>query len=278
LAADRDITLRDFARQFLKSAAATVKPATLRSYTWALEHHVIAAFGDIRLRELSRGHVKALARRLLATLSRKSAAIVLGTLHTLQEEAIDEEIISVNVAAKRGSRKSSARSVSPEPAEVEERVKAFTRAELAAFLGAVLEFEPRFYPLFFTLSRTGARLGERLALRWDDLDFAVRRVRVARGISCGRVETPKSRRARTIDMSLALRDVLQRHDAATKAEWLKRGLPRPEWVFVTSEGILDRNNAAKAFARARALRAAGLTHHSPHDLGIPSRACFFRTA
>jgi integrase len=88
---------------------------------------------------------------------------------------------------------------------------------------------------------------------------------VARGISCGRVETPKSGRARTIDMSLALRDVLQRHNAATKAEWLRRGLPRPEWVFPTSEGtFLDRNNVAKAFSRA--LKAAGLTHHSPHDL------------
>ncbi len=66
-------------------------------------------------------------------------------------------------------------------------------------------------------------------------------------------------------MSLALRDVLQRHDAATQAEWLKRGLSRAKWVFATSEGtILDRNNVAKWFMRA--LKAAGLTHHSPHDL------------
>src|SRR5262249_40559527 len=95
--------------------------------------------------------------------------------------------------------------------------------------------------------------------------FARRKVRVARGISCGRVETPKSGRARTIDMSLALRDVLQGYDAATRTLWLKRGLPRPEWVFATSEGtFLDRNNVAKAFARA--LRAAGLSHPSPHAL------------
>jgi hypothetical protein len=46
-------------------------------------------------------------------------------------------------------------------------------------------------------------------------------VRVARGSSCGRVETPKSGRPRTIDMSLALGDVLQRHDT-TQADWPKR--------------------------------------------------------
>jgi len=264
-AADRDITLREFATRFLKSAGTTIKPATLQSYTWALEHHAIPVLGDIRLRDLSRGHMKALARRLLETLSRKSAAMVLGTLHTLLEEALDEEIVGVNVAARRGHRKSLTRSIGPAPAEVEERVKALTRGELAAFLAAVLEVEPRHYPLFFTLSRTGVRLGEALALQWDDFDFARRKVRVVRGISCGRVETPKSGRARTIDMSLALRDLLQRHDAGTQAGWLKRGLPRPEWVFATSEGtFLDRNNVAKAFAHA--LRAAGLTHHSPHDL------------
>src|SRR5262249_52369282 len=148
--------------------------------------------GDIRLRNLSRGHVKALAARLLETLSPKSAANILGTLHSLLEEALDEDIVAVNAAARRGHRRSLTRSVSPEQAAVEERVKALTRDELAAFLSGILEVAPRHYPLFFTMSRTGVRLGEALALQWDDLDFARRKVRVARGISCGRVETPKS--------------------------------------------------------------------------------------
>jgi hypothetical protein len=44
-----------------------------------------------------------------------------------------------------------------------------------------------------------------------------------------------------------------------------RARPCPDWVFATSEGtLLDRNNVAKAFRRG--LKAAGLPHHSPHDL------------
>ena len=144
-------------------------------------------------------------------------------------------------------------------------MRVFTRDEVARFLAVVLEMEPRSYALFFTMARTGVRIGEALALRWDDFDFAARKVRVARGISCGRVETPKSGRARSVDMSLVLRDVLQRLDASTKAAALKGALPRPEWVFATSEGtFLDRNNVAKAFRRP--VKRAGLPHHSPHDL------------
>jgi hypothetical protein len=45
--------------------------------------------------------VKALASALVARLSKKSAAIILGTPHACLEEAVDEEIVSVNVAARR---------------------------------------------------------------------------------------------------------------------------------------------------------------------------------
>jgi integrase len=109
------------------------------------------------------------------------------------------------------------------------------------------------------------RLGEALAPQWGDVDFAARRIRVARGVSRGVVGPPKSGRGRNIDMSLALRGVLQGHLAAARIAWMKRGQPCPDWVFVTGEGtLLDRNNVAKAFRRA--LKAAGLPHHSPHDL------------
>ncbi len=85
------------------------------------------------------------------------------------------------------------------------------------------------------------RLGEALALRWDDLDFGGRRIRVARGLSRGVVGAPKNGRGRSIDMSLALRDGLLRHELEGKAEWLEKGQPMPAWVFVTGEGtLLDR--------------------------------------
>ena len=74
-----------------------------------------------------------------------------------------------------------------------------------------------------------------------DVDVVGGEVRIARAISGGRVETPKSGKARSVDMSVSLRDVLQQHDTFTKAEALKAGTDRPVWVFPSLEGTpLDR--------------------------------------
>jgi hypothetical protein len=72
----------------------------MESYTWAMEKHALPILRDLRVRELARAHVKALASALVAKLSKKSAAIILGTLHACLEEAVDEEIVSVNIAAR----------------------------------------------------------------------------------------------------------------------------------------------------------------------------------
>ncbi len=110
------------------------------------------------------------------------------------------------------------------------------------------------------VARTGIRLGEAFWLQWDDLDFSGRKVQVARGISGGRVELPTNGKGRTVDMSLALRDVLQRPDAATKAQALKDGRERSDWMFPSLEGTpLDRANVEKPFKRA--LKKAGLPMH-----------------
>lgn len=65
-----------------------------------------------------------------------------------------------------------------------------------------------------------------LGLQLQDVSLERREIRVARAISGGRVETPKSGKARKVDMSLALKETLERHDAASKAAALRAGKER----------------------------------------------------
>jgi hypothetical protein len=46
-----------FLRRYLEAAATTIKPATLESYTWAMEKHALPLLRDLRVRELARAHV-----------------------------------------------------------------------------------------------------------------------------------------------------------------------------------------------------------------------------
>jgi len=54
----------------------------------------------------------------------------------------------------------------------------------------------------------GGALEETLALEWGDIDFEGRFIDVQRGLSRGRVETPKSGKGRRVDMSNQLAGVL----------------------------------------------------------------------
>ena len=57
----------------------------------------------------------------------------------------------------------------------------------------------------------GMRMGELVGLAWDDVDFYGRAIHVRRTFTHGRWTTPKSGKARTVDMSDQLRAVLLEH-------------------------------------------------------------------
>jgi integrase len=164
-----------------------------------------------------------------------------------------------------------------------------TRKRPASFLGvsatAAKEYERRHYGLFLLLARTGMRLGEALALQWQDVDFPGREIRVARALSAGRIETPKSGHGRTVDMSDQLSGNLLRLQVTRKEEALKRGWGElPAWVFCTEEGtLLDESRVQKVFAKTAhdgatagpllPAQPSALLRLAPAPAGRESRLC-----
>jgi integrase len=122
------------------------------------------------------------------------------------------------------------------PALATAGARARTSCAWTVFLAAAERVAPLFAPIFLTLARTGLRIGEALALQWDDLTLAARELRVARAVSRGRLETPKSGLARTVDVSRELAAVLRRLQVTRKADALRRGSALPPWVFCTQAG------------------------------------------
>ncbi len=64
--------------------------------------------------------------------------------------------------------------------------------------------------VFLTAAFTGLRQGELVALRWRDVDFTGRRVRVAGSYVNGVLSTPKSGKVRSVPMSRDVAEALAR--------------------------------------------------------------------
>jgi integrase len=70
--------------------------------------------------------------------------------------------------------------------------------------------------LYLTAAMTGLRQGELLALRWRDVDWSARRVRVRQSYVRGEFGRPKSKRSsRSVPLASRLASELQRHHEAT---------------------------------------------------------------
>ena len=133
----------------------------------------------------------------------------------------------------------------------EEKVKALTEEELRALVEAV-PVERRL--LVTLLAQSGLRISELLPLRWKDIDFGKRRLRVRRSLSRGQIGAPKSRYGRR-DVPLT--------EAMTRALWNARKAPgadgRDEALIFPDRdgGYLDRTQVF------RVVKAAGKTAGVP---------------
>ena len=264
--ADREITVRDYAERWFRVVAQEIKPRTLMGYRQQFRLHILPALGRVRVRELHRGTIKAfLLGKRGAGLSKNSVRLIRAALSAMLSSAADDAIIAANPALRLGL-KLRGQPDRLTPVERQQTIRPMAAAEYSAFLEAAERATPLYADLFLLLGDTGSRPGEAYALRWEDIDFDARRLRVERAWSAGRIETTKTGMRRIVDLTDRLVRRLRRLQRQRRAEALRRGSPQvPEWVFCTEAGTpLDESRVRKAFAKA--LQAAGLPPHRVYDL------------
>jgi len=254
------MTLQGYAATWLDHIKQIRKHTTHDDYTKRLTQWILPELGSILLSDITRDKVRGMASaQLNQGLSSKTVQNNVRVLSSLLSQAIEDGLISVNVALKPGKflpKVSKRRQVNP-----------FTREEVSIFLTAAQRHAARYYPLFLCAVRTGLRLGELLALQWGDLDFQSRFLLVQRNYTHGKVTTPKSGEVRRVDMSKGLAQTLadlrvDRELQASANGWV--GIP--EWVFCSETGgLLDGDNLRhRAFYAL--LKASGLRRIRFHDL------------
>jgi integrase len=286
--ANRNITVREYfgaleVRQdepagrlstgWLRALSASVKPRTRRLYATLGRLYILPALGHVMIRRMHRAHIKLFLSTLVeGKLKRASVKTILGVLNSMLSAAVEDGIILAHPGRGVAKKMTPARDV-----EEDDEIKPLSADELARLLAAAEESAPEYYPLFCLMALAGLRLGEVLALRWSSLDLVQREIRVSRTLApsmrdlelADRLGSPKSGKARTVDMNVTLVGVLEAHERTARADALARGdgARLPELLFTTAAKgrPVDERKVRDVFARL--LRIAKVSaHHTPHHL------------
>jgi integrase len=246
------------------------KRSTLEAYRSTLVIHLVPFFGNKDLEDIRREDVE----RLLAQLRRdglapKSILNFLGFLNGVFEFAI-----------RRGQlRDNPVRHVDRPQKQPGSEVRFLALEELEALLRACPDdlLGPVERVLYLAAATTGMRQGELIALRWRDVDWTARRIRVRRNYVRGEFGTPKSKRSNRavplIDRLAGELDRLSKTTAWNGDDDLVFGHPGTGKPLDRSKVLKRFKTAMKRAKLGHRLGEGGITFHSlRHTFGTKMAA------
>jgi integrase len=223
----------------------TLKYATQKHYHYMLDVHLIPAFGERQLRELTREELQSfLSRKLKSGLSWETVHHFKCGLSKILGAAEEWGYIADNVVQKTKlpRRQYGSERVVLTPVQVRD-------------LASALNGPARSVTLLLVL--TGLRVGELLALRWGSVDLKARMLRVCETVYDGHFDKPKTKRsARTIPTGTETAEIFAGIRPAT--------VEANALVFATREGLpLHRWNLLRKHLKpaAKNLGLPGVTWH-----------------
>lgn len=240
------ITVKEWSDRWLASQTG-VKPSTRYRYGNLLRTHVLPTWAQYRLADVTHADVAVWTAELL---TRGSAP---GTVR--QAHRVFSLLLDLAVRDGRIPRNPAERVPLPRIARNEPRF--LTHDEVERLADAAGDDSD----VVRLLAYTGLRFGEMAALRIRRIDFLRRRLTIAEAVTevGGRLEfgTPKTHQQRTVPLPAALAEPLARRCEGKQGDDL---------LMTTASGTVLRLRNWRRAVFDPAVRAAGLTNVTPHDL------------
>src|SRR5262245_29533001 len=253
-------TLEDYYQGIEKThLAVAVRESSRGSYELNFRLHILPELGALPLNEITRDRVKQFVAHLTqkthshvvkvktkdansktvrtektisAPYSKATIRLVLAELCALLNHAKEDGWIQTNPAERLTKFYKNAKIV-------HEEIQPLTAEEIPLFLAAAQQSAPEYYALFLCALHTGMRSGELVALRWSDIDFNGKFIRVQKNVYRGKVCDTKTGKSRRVDISDELLHTLEQLRRSRKEEYLRRGTNEiPECVFLSPGRII----------------------------------------
>lgn len=230
------------------------KPSTLVDYRSVLEAHLLPAFGDLRLEDITTRSIETWRSRLggerekpLSNRTRNKALTILGGVLERARKVYGLQSNPARDVEKLRERYDATSFAFYSPEEVQSLARAAMSEQDSA--------------LFLTAAFTGMRRGELIALRWREVDFERAAIRVSASFSNRELTQPKSGHARVVPMipelAAALARLGQRDNYTGPDDLVFAG---ERGVFLDGSALRRRFVAAQKQARLRPIRFHDLRH------------------
>jgi integrase len=223
------------------------KPSTLRDYRSILRTHLLPAFGDIVIEDLTPAQIEHWRLELDPALANRTKIKILTLLFGILERARKTHGLPTNPA----------RDIEKPTQRRRAGIDVFSVEEIMALVRAAETEQDATIVLVAAL--TGLRRGELVALRWRDVDFPGQAIRVVASYTDGVLTTPKSGKVRSVPMAPEVASALA--PLASRGEWTGDD----DLVFVGVAG--SHLDASALYRRYKlALQRAGLRDLRVHDI------------
>ncbi len=221
-----------------------LKPSTLRGYQEIYKNYLGPVFGQSYVDHISEADIAAFRAELSKKVSKVRTNNILGPLRYVLKFCLRRKLISENPALNV-----------PPLEEDDPTIDPLTQEELAT---AISVMKPHQKALFTCLAWTGARPNELFALKWENVDFEKREIRIERGRVRKDERSPKTKSSkRTIPMFSVVQEALleQRKQPTQHVDG---------YVFLTKHGQPYSKHVDREWRTA--LKKANVRHRPAYQL------------
>jgi integrase len=253
-------TFEEYANYWLEDYIKPLRRAsTYERYRDILKRHVFPVFGQKKIDEIKRVEIRNLfLKKKKAKFSRSMICLIRDVMSGPMGYAVDEELIPGNPVAGILKRLQLER-------DKRITVEPMNEQEVDLFLDTCFTHFREYWEFFLCAFRTGMRMGELLGLKWGDIDWNQKLIKVERSYKRGRFDKTKTGRVRRVDMSDQLIFSLKLLLTARKREALKLGMGEPvEIIFHRNGEPMEQNYIRRVFKRV--LKKAGIRNMRFHDI------------
>jgi integrase len=242
------LTVAEYAERWLAERGPALRPRTLASYRRIFERDLLPQFGQTPLAALTRSQLKNYAAsRAAAGAKANTVRNVIAPLRAMLSSAVEDELVRQNVALRL-----------PRIGQPARAIEAPTREQVEAVIAAAT---PDGHGPIVLAATSGLRRGEVFALRWADIDFEERLIRVRASNHDGVISPPKTAAGeRLVPMFGSLRKLLLEERAASRYK------AADDFVFPSEFGRARSPNGWLKQEFYPALKRAGVKRFRFHDL------------